>query len=560
MSKFYNDKKIIIILIVILLIISGAFLFYKENLKRKVSKAEREFFNCEYDNAIKLYEKLGSKNKKSAYWDAKISEAYLMKKDKSNCEKYMDIALEKQDKDGEGHSIILNNKIILMKENLGSNRFSKEQLISLEKEGQEYLNKYPNNKEIKKMMFLIYMLNNNLEKSENIVENYCTVNDDSFILCEKARMEFILGKSKEGIETLKNAYDKNPGDFKIYDTIFNSYEEDKSVLDNIITLQKENKDNLYYKLSLVRIYLGNNEVAKSEEILNSLDENTKNNSIVYKVFKIYLLEAKNDTENANREINDLLKKEPKDYIVNYIAGWYCFRNNELDKALQYGKDSIKENPTYIESYVNLIPEILKVKGNGNLAQPYYHYALYKEPYNTAIYINKGIYSWYNMNNSVEAIGNFRIAQMLKPKDMELSYQTSLIYLANHNYNEAIDILKKIVSIDKDNVIYHRTLGTAYFVAKNYNDSYDQFEIAYELDKKDILTLNNLGCYYIMVDGDIDKGFKYIVTAYKNLNDNYDEYTKNTITENYNKIEQLKNKYNEGKNNQVLEIPDFIMFY
>jgi len=140
------------------------------------------------------------------------------------------------------------------------------------------------------------------------------------------------------------------------------------------------------------------------------------------------------------------------------------------------------------------------------------------------------------------------------------YEISLIYLENNNYNKAIQLLQKSIKINDKLAKYHRTLGTAYLLISDNTNAIKEIKAAYALDNKDVHTLNNAGCYYLTVESDLEKSLKNIEEAYKGLNNGDDEYTRKTIKENYDKLLNLKEKYNKGKDNEVIAIPDLTMFY
>ena len=561
-DKLCNNKKIIILIISLIVIISTIIVFNNINsLKKEKIEADNYFYTLKYDEAIDKYKEIGKKENKSPLWDAKISELYLLKKDVENANKYMEESNKKQDKTGDARTIILNNKFNMIKNKLVEGKIEKKDFEDVEKYGEELLNQYKDNKQINKTMFLIYMANGSYDKAKTIVENYPVLNESAYDLAEKARMYMILNDTEKGLATLKAAYDLDKNEIKIYDVVYESYEENKKLIDSIVKLSENNKEELCYKLWLAKIYSIENP-NKGKEIINDAINIVKDDKdfLIGNLLEISILDNNKEYDKSEEKINVLLKNHLKDYRVSSVTAWHYFSKKNFDMALKYAEKSLEENPYYIDNYANLMPDILRAIGEPSSSEPYFYYAIYKEPYNSSIYINKATYDWYANNDSISAVKNFKVAQILKPNMTEFKYQTALIYLSNHSYEEAINILKTCIKENDKSIKYHRTLGTAYLISKKTKEALNEIKISYSLDKNDILTLNNAGCYYITVDGDLERAFENLDAAYKGLKDSDDEYTKDTIKENYNKIVELKNKYVNGKDNEILQIPDFVMFY
>ncbi|MGL4730521.1 MAG: tetratricopeptide repeat protein [Clostridium sp.] len=561
-KKLYGNKNIIIFVIVGLLAILAVLIVKnKTDLKKYNEKGKEFFYASNFEEAIKAYESIYNNEKQSAIWPAKISEIYLLQDDKESADSYMKEALEREDKTGEANAIILNNQFIKLKEKYVQNKATKEDYENIINSAEEKVKKYPDNDEIKKITFAIYLFVNDKTKANDIKNQYITNESTAYEFCEKAMMEFELRDIENGMKTLKAAYDLDRDELKIYDTVYKAYIIENNVLDEILELSNNNEDELSYKLWLAKIYASNVNLNKSEQLLNEISTNKEiKNFIIPSLIRMELLTNKDEIDQAEELLKTLLKDYSDDYRVNYIASYHWFKKNDIEKSMKYFRTTIKQNEKYLPLYTNLAPSILEMKGEQNKAISYLHHATYEEPYNSLIYINNGFYSLYSMNNSVVALKNFKIAQVFDRDNLELKYQTALIYLSNHSYNEAIDMLKKCIEKDDKSIKYHRTLGTTYVLAKENDKAIQEINKAYELDKSNILTLNNLGCYYITVESDLDKGFKYIESAFKGIKQSHDEYTIETITENYNKIVELKKKYETGKENEVIEIPDFIMFY
>ncbi|GAA0125794.1 hypothetical protein UT300019_16960 [Clostridium sp. CTA-19] len=561
-KKLYGNKNMLLVAIIgLLAILIVLIVKNKTDLKKYSEKGNEYFYSSNFEESIKVYESINKTDKRSAIWPAKISELYLLQDDNENAEKYMKVAMEKEDKSGDAHSILLNNEFLNLKEKFVENRISEEDYTEIFKHAKEDLDMYPENNDIKRVAFAIYLFHGDSINAKKIIDSYATKSFTASELCDKAMMYFQLNDSKSAFSTLIEAYELDKNEMKIYDVVYEAYMSNGNLLNELINLANENNSELFYKLALIKIYVSNIDLNKGEDLLNEIGGmKIENNFIIPQLLMVELLNNKCEFDKEEKIIYDLLNNHSDNYKVNYLTACYWLNKNDIEKAIKYFKIAIKQNEKYLPLYTKLAPDILEMKGEPNKAIPYLHYAIYYEPYNPLTYVNSGYYNLYSMNNSVNALEHFKIAQVFNEDDLELKYQTALVYLSNHNYNEAIEMLNICIEKDSKNIKYHRTLGTTYVISKRQDEAIKEINEAYELDKSNILTLNNLGCYYITVEGDIEKSFKNIELAFKSLKEEHDEYTVKTITENYNKIIDLKKKYEKGKENEVIEIPDFVMFY
>ena len=111
-----------------------------------------------------------------------------------------------------------------------------------------------------------------------------------------------------------------------------------------------------------------------------------------------------------------------------------------------------------------------------------------------------------------------------------------------NIDEAITDLKKAISINENYYKYYRTLGTVYFNNKDYDKAIESIKKAYSLNENDVLSLNNAACYYVMVDKDIWRGYSNIESAYNDMPSDLDQELKDLITNNYEAIKKVYDKY------------------
>ena len=135
---------------------------------------------------------------------------------------------------------------------------------------------------------------------------------------------------------------------------------------------------------------------------------------------------------------------------------------------------------------------------------------------------------------------------------------ALIKINNQREDDAIELLKKSISLGDKVPKYHRALGTVYLNKEKNQEALKEIRKAYSIDKNDILTLNNAGCYYISIDGDLDRGRVNLKAAYDGINEKTSAEDKDTITENYNRVKNLSDAYKK-RNGAALTVPDLKLF-
>lgn len=560
LKKLITDKKVVMISIVVIMSLVFIFLSLSKLSTSKLEKeASKYFYEENYDKAIEQYEKLSDSKVKNALWDAKIAEIYYLKRDYENCEKYLQSAKNKEDKNDDAVNTIL--FVSLMNSNYSNvKEKNQDKLSEVQNLGEEYLKNYPKNKEILKMMITIYLNNNNFERALQLANEYPDDENSAKDLAVHSSIYMALGEYDKGLEKLKEAFLKDRNELKIYDVIAQGYQYEKEIfLNKILALSDSNKDEIMYKFYLAKIYsLEKENASKGLQIIEELEKEYKD--IQLSLIKVIALENSGDLEQSEALLQQLIAKNKNDYGVNHVAGWFFYKKGDYGKSEEYAMKSIVINSNYVDNYGFLIPEIFKINKEGKGAEPYLYKSLKLEPFNNNLYVNRGYYYWYTLKDSLKAIESLNMAKTFKKNQWEINYDVALIYLANNNYEEGINLLQKSIENSEATVKYHRTISTANLLVGNNPEGYKELQIAYSLDGKDILTLNNLACYYLTVEGDLDNAVLKITEAYSGLDTIYDDQSKAILKENYEKVLKLKEAYNNGADNEVISIPELTMFY
>lgn len=539
--------------VVLLTIILGSALIKLSINKKYVittNKAEEYFYKAEYDKAIAEYKSIADKNKDNAsWWNLKIAEVYSVKGDHDSSKKYIDKVKAVNSTDPK----VLNLMVFT--------EFMNKDYKASETDGEKILNSDYKDKSLIKTMFTVYMANNEIEKAKILIRLYDVNKKSAYDMAEYSRMILLLGQWDDGLKALRDAWNLDKDEYKIYDTLSQIavYNKD-ALLEKITQLSTKNADDIAYKMWLAKIYSQDKGTAsQAQELIDEL-KGKDTGKIEIKLIQASVYQNSGQAAKGDEMINKIITDNPDDYRVLHTAGWYYLNKNDINKAEKYCKESIVKNKNYPDNYGFLMPEIMKAKGKSLEGEPYFRTALYLEPYNYNIMLNIANYYWYTAKNSGKALEYFKFAEIIKPQDAEIKYNMALIYINDNNNAEAINLLQKCIKINDMVPKYHRTLGTIYFLEKNTASALKEIRYAYAGDENDIMTLNNAGCYYISVDGNLDRGFYNLNMAYKGINKNTDQYTKQVIESNYKKAKLLMDSYKNGKPNTKLKVPEFTLFY
>lgn len=531
------------------------------------NSAETAFYNKKYDIAIAEYTKMQENEKDWPIWNMKIAEIYSVKGEfvKSNeliqkiyetRNKLVDI---KKDKDKE----IIDNLEAKDKELMNSIAFTSlvngEYKKSLEY-GEVFLRKYPTDKNLLRTMITIYLVNGDKEKAKEIVDVYPIDNESANDLAILARMNMLVDNFNEGFTILKDAWYRDKNEIKIFDVIAQITDYNKTdVLDRISKLEKKEPDELAYKMWKAKIYsMSKDSAEKAEELIEKLEAEDVGD-VNLKLIKANMYQNLGETDQAKVVLDEVINNYPKSFIGYHVAAWQSYNNQKYDEAFKECTKSIVINKDYPDNYGFLMPEILIKQKKGEEAEPYFRTALYKEPFNYNIIIKIAAYYGNTIKDTSKALDYYHLAAGMKPNDAEIYYNMALINLNNQRLDDAIELLKKSISINDKSSKYHRTLGTVYLNKEKNDEALKEIRKAFSIDKNDILTLNNAACYYISVDGDLDRGMVNLKSAYDGMTKETSAEDREIITENYNRVKELSKEYNK-RNGAKLKVPDLKLFY
>ena len=226
-------------------------------------------------------------------------------------------------------------------------------------------------------------------------------------------------------------------------------------------------------------------------------------------------------------LNNFLLENPNDVNAQVLLGCIAFKNKKWDDAynniklarendprnpalkniwiitkLFYDKNLLQArgdlhhlvalHPEYLTARLNLAVLYDKYFNDKKLALP--HYSFYIE--NTSSNM-----PFYQMGTEfIQKINEEKKENtpILTSAEIDVKIRQGKLELTNKNYSEAINIFKKIVESDPDNIIAHYQLGMSYYFLQRHNPAKDSFLNVLKIDKNNADSLYMLAASYIQM--------------------------------------------------------------
>ena len=486
------------------------------------NKAEEYYYDGKYDEAINEYMTM---QKEDAWpiWTARVAEIYSIQGDITQSNNLLKEAIVKRDKLmlENGDEYLEQDKELINE--VVFTFYMNNDLEQAESLGEYYLESYNTYKPLLKTMFAVYLANDEKDLAKGIVNSYPVDKDSAYDLATLAKMQIMINDYDNGLENLRLSYEIDKNEIKSYDVIMEACQFDKEkLLKKVTELSEENPKVEAYKAWI-------NEI-------NSFDE--KNIDF-----------SKNVIDEIKNNINtDELEEDS--YVDLYIKAWENYNKGQYDKAKEFANEAILANSDYENTYGMLMPNILIATENSDKIEGYIRKAIFNEPYNYNLIVNIAKLYEDKLSNLDKAKYYYDYALTLNKNNDELYYDLALLNLKMDKVDDAILDLNKAIAIDEDKSDYYRALGTIYYNEKEYDKAIENIRKAYSLNEKDVLALNNAACYYITVDKDVWRAYSNIESAYNDMPSSIDSESKKLITNNYNAIKKVYDKYVNDENTIV----------
>jgi tetratricopeptide (TPR) repeat protein len=219
-------------------------------------------------------------------------------------------------------------------------------------------------------------------------------------------------------------------------------------------------------LTLSDIYLLQGKPGNAlEAIQKSISIDDKYPDGYLRLAKLYLVMK--DYEKTGQNINKVLNLDPNNVKAYFLKGFALEENGDTIKAIESYQKAVALDQQYFDAYIQL----------GSL------YALKRSPL---------------------AAGYFNSALNVKPNSKETLYMLGMFYQENDKPDQALEIYKRMISLDSTNKLPYYNSGYVSLVyLKKFKEGAEYFSKAIKIDPKYIEAYFNRG-YCLELMGDVAK--------------------------------------------------------
>jgi len=196
-------------------------------------------------------------------------------------------------------------------------------------------------------------------------------------------------------------------------------------------------------------------------------------------------------DEAEKLLNSVLKKEAKNFYALLILGVISGKKGNHLMAKKYLMKAVCINPNDSHAQFNLAKSLDEL-GYAKEALPYHSNAVKLNPNFEEAWINYGKCLRFLCRNS-EAKNCFNEAINLNPKSVVSIINKAEILRGEHEYYEAINLLKSKLGVSKDlDHILHNNSGSILHTLKKYKEALSEYENAIYLNPEYAEAWSNMG--------------------------------------------------------------------
>ena len=201
-----------------------------------------------------------------------------------------------------------------------------------------------------------------------------------------------------------------------------------------------------------------------------------------------------DIESAINIFQSLIKKD-SDHAVAYFNLASCYYKKKLaDEVIKNLLIAIQKNNNYYEAYFEL-GRIFREKEIFDKSIFYYQKAIKIDPAQAKSYIGMGL-SYSANGNFIEAKKNYIIAMSINPNDQSIFYNLANLNFLTFNLEEAINNIKRCISLDQNNFEALNFLGALYAKKNQLSSAELYFQKSLDINPKFVPAIKNLINSYI----------------------------------------------------------------
>ena len=192
-------------------------------------------------------------------------------------------------------------------------------------------------------------------------------------------------------------------------------------------------------------------------LLKAIDKDTNDyETYLYLAINSFYL---NDIPLAEEYLDSSLSLNNKDERIYFYLGTIANQKEDYNLAEKYLKKSLEIKPSYYSAFT-LLTQILEKNNKVDEVNRVYEEVIRNFPLSKEIFVNYGNF-FYRQGTLDKALLQYQNAEILDISDLQIKYRIGLIYLEKKEYLKAIDVFKKINSLNP------RYSGVNYYVALCY---------------------------------------------------------------------------------------------
>ncbi len=308
-----------------------------------------------------------------------------------------------------------------------------------------------------------------------------------------------FNKIDEAIQTAEKAL-SNPmiePDYSLYYIIATSYmlkKEPNQALGYLLKARELDSSNISILNSLASCYMNLNEIEKAKEVLLNTYELDQNNALT--CFNLGVLyQAQENYEEAKKYLNIAYKIEPTITMLSSLANC-TLKSGDYENACVMYKNLKMLYPNNLNYSLTYIDILEKLEYNQQ-ALEVINELLVLDDKNSDLIKKKGALL-RKLNLCKESIETFDILVKRGKIDVEVYYNLAFNYVQMEDYDNAVEMFKKCITLEPNNPYAHKDLGVLYLKMNCYEWALDEMLEAIKLEDDVSEFYYSLGVCYLML--------------------------------------------------------------
>jgi len=208
---------------------------------------------------------------------------------------------------------------------------------------------------------------------------------------------------------------------------------------------------------------------------------------------------------VEKEVAELIKKNPKNFVLYNLFGAVLVGQKNFGKALINYKKSIEINPDYAEGHNNMGSALYKLE-KFNESIDSYQRAIKIKPEYAEAHNNLGV-TFKELGKFYESIDSYQRAIKIKPEYAEAHNNLGVTFKELGELAKSINSYQKAIKINPNYAEAYNNIGNVYNANQKIDDAILNYKKAIKLNSNFAEAYNNLGNLLKEI-GKIDEAKKY----------------------------------------------------